>query len=195
MAQWLLEHVPSISTEYLDRSASGQEAKRRVLIGSPAKHVQGERHGIRSVACDFPHVERMSLQGSDATRSADSTCASGRDDDPGYHRSHSRKQVDGPRVKREVRAAKRDTLGPRCRVARAPLGTRPAYIDSASMTQPKWIVARLSYRDLRLKGGHTLGGFLTEVYPNFTNNNDQQTVCRSSSKFRLSKAPPCACRK
>ncbi|WP_250518952.1 DUF892 family protein [Caballeronia sp. ATUFL_M1_KS5A] len=29
MAQWLLEHVPSISTEYLDRSASGQEAKKR----------------------------------------------------------------------------------------------------------------------------------------------------------------------
>ncbi len=28
MAQWLLEHIPSISTEYLQRSASGQEAKK-----------------------------------------------------------------------------------------------------------------------------------------------------------------------
>jgi ferritin-like metal-binding protein YciE len=28
MAQWLLEHIPSISTAYLDRSAAGQEAKK-----------------------------------------------------------------------------------------------------------------------------------------------------------------------
>jgi ferritin-like metal-binding protein YciE len=28
MAQWLLEHIPSISIEYLNRSASGQEAKK-----------------------------------------------------------------------------------------------------------------------------------------------------------------------
>ncbi|QSN63955.1 MULTISPECIES: ferritin-like domain-containing protein [unclassified Caballeronia] len=28
MAQWLLEHIPSISTQYLERSAAGQEAKK-----------------------------------------------------------------------------------------------------------------------------------------------------------------------